>query len=177
MKTLLSFFLLAASSAFATVPVSITFNLPSALYLTDVEASRFLQRNVSPLEGTLAASITSGVTSITITGICPANGVAVYIDAEPILVTAGSGTSTCAITRNSALSQANTTAAAHTSGATIFELKYPTAQTYFIQIGVASFVNQCIQNLGSASAVIGTSQAAITASQAAINAAFTGSAQ
>jgi hypothetical protein len=161
----------------ATVPVTVTFNLPSAAYLTDVEQSRFTQVNAAGTEGNLAAAITSGATTITLTGNCPANGVAVYINAEPMLVTAGAGTTTCTVTRNSALSQANTVAAAHNSGAAVAELKYATAQAYFVQVGVAAFIVQCVSGLGPNSAVVASALSNISSAQAAYNALFSGVAQ
>lgn len=177
MKTLVLLFFITALGAIAQVPVTVTFNVPSNLYLKDVEQSRFLQRNTSALEGTVAGAITSSQTSITISGICPASNTAIYIDAEPMLVTAGSGTATCTVTRNSALSQAATTATAHSTGAVVYELKYASATAYFVQAGVAAFVVQCVTSLGNNSAVIGSDLTAVTTAQAAVNAALVGTAQ
>lgn len=179
MKKLLSALLFVASIASAqTVNVTITFALPSASYLKDVEQSRFLLRAPVSNEGTLSSAVTTTTaTSIAITGACPANGTAVYIDTEPMLVTAGSGTSTCTVTRNSALNQAGTSAATHLVGATVVQLSYPTAQTYFIQVGVANFVISTIQNLGAASAVIGSLDTTIVTSQTAVKTALTNVAQ
>ena len=162
---------------YAQVPVTITFNLPNASYLKDVEQSRFLQLAAANNIGTLTQSLTSGATTMSVSGTCPANSTAVYIDSEPMLVTAGSGTQTCTITRNSALTQAVTSAAAHNSGAAIAQLKYATAQAYFIQVGVAAFVVQCINSLGTQSAVVGSNLTTIAAQQAAISAAQSGTAQ
>jgi hypothetical protein len=177
MKKLAILFLFFLPTLFAQVPVTITFNLPSVAYLKDVELSRFTQLSLVNNIGLLTAPLTNNATSMSVSGTCPANSTAVYIDAEPMLVTAGSGTQTCTITRNSALAQAGTTAAAHNSGASVLQLKYATAQQYFIQSGVAAFIAQCISNLGSGSAVIGTNTQAITAAQAAIAATLANTAQ
>ena len=155
-------------SASAQVSVSITFQVPSANNLKDVELSRFQQ--LAPVNniGALNTSITSTATSITVTGTCPANSTAIYIDSEPMLVTAGSGTQTCTVTRNSALSQAGTTAAAHASGVTITQLKYANAQAYFVDVAVAVFLSQITQSLGANSAVIGSATTAIATNQATV---------
>jgi hypothetical protein len=170
-------FALQAFAIFAQVPVTVTFNLPSASYLKDVEQSRFVQRNQSALEGALTAAVTNNATSITISGSCPANNVAIYIDSEPMLVTAGSGGQACTVTRNSALTQAGTVATTHAAGATVYELKYPTAQAYFVQVGVAAFVVQCITSLGNSSSVVGANLTAIANAQAAFNGALANTAQ
>lgn len=155
-------------SAFAQVPVTISFSVPSANNLKDVELSRFLQ--LAPVNniGTLTASLTSSATSMSVSGTCPANSTAVYIDSEPILVTAGVGTQSCTITRNSALTQAGTSAATHNSGTPIAQLRYANAQAYFVDVAVAQFLALVTQNLGINSAVIGTATAAVTTNQATI---------
>lgn len=177
MRYLIALLSLISAPAFAVVPVTITFNVPSVAYLTDVESSRFNQIVRPSSEGTLTGALTAAATSMSISGICPAAGIAVMIDQEPILVTAGAGTSTCTITRNSALAQANSVAAAHSSGASVLELVYPTAQKYFAQVGVQNFLTDVIRNLGAGSAVNGTAVSAVLTNQASINSALTGIAQ
>ena len=177
MKKLTLAFLFSLPTLFAQVPVTITFNLPSVAYLKDVELSRFTIFAPVNNIGTLTQALTSNATSMSVSGTCPANSTAVYVDTEPMLVTAGSGSQTCTITRNSALAQAQTTAAAHNSGVQVQQLKYATAQIYFVQSGVAPFVAQIINNLGPNSAVIGANAQAIATAQAAITAAQTNTAQ
>lgn len=177
MKSWIALFALFLSSSAFAIPVTVTFNVPSVAYLTDEETSRLQQKVLLPSEGTVAVAFNAAAASMTITGTCPAANTAVLIDQEPMLVTAGSGTSVCSITRNSALAQANTVAAAHSVGAPVFELIYPTAQSYFIRVGVQDFFAKVIKNLSSNSAVNGSSVAAIVTSQAAIDAALAGAAQ
>lgn len=177
MKKIAFIFALLANQAFAAIPVSITFNVPSAAYIADVEISRLQQRTFLPLEGAVSISFNAAAASMTITGTCPAANTAVIIDQEPILVTSGVGTSVCGITRNSALAQAGTVAAAHSAGATIFELLYPTAQIYFVRVGVQSFLEKIIKNLNTNSAVNGTAISAIATNQASVDAALAGAAQ
>lgn len=169
---------LGSPSAFsAPIPVTITFNVPSASYLADVELSRFNQIVRPSPEGTLTAQATSAATTIAISGPCPAANVAVIIDQEPMLVTSGSGSSVCTVTRNSALAQAGTVSAAHAQGAPVVELLYPTAQKYFIQVGVQGFMAGLIQNLGASSVVNGSAVTNVLTNQSVINSALTGLAQ
>lgn len=175
--TLILAALLSAQAHAAAVPVTVTFSVPSVAYLADTELSRFQQLNNQALEGKLSAPVTAAATSISLTGICPANGTALYIDSEPLLSTAGAGTSTCTVTRNSALSQANTVAAAHASGAQVNELLYSSAQNYFIRVGVQAFLVNVIQSLGTTSAVNGTALSAVATNRATAAAALVGVAQ
>ena len=173
MKKLIVLFLFSLLTAFAqTTSVSLTTSVKTTA-LQDFENYRLTLRAGVSNEGTLTASITSTATSMAISGVCPENGVEVIIDSEPILVTAGSGTSTCTITRNSALAVAGTSAAAHNSSVQVFELAYANA-TALLKFVIGSFLaNTAIPALGANSATIGSGVATISTTQASNAAALT----
>ena len=170
MKLLLSLSLFSLSlfgQSGATTTVNISFQTGTN-NLKDTELARFILLAPTQATGTLTAAATSNATSISISGTCPANNTAIYIDAEPMLVTAGSGSQTCTVTRNSALAVAGTVAAAHNVGANVAQLQYASATAYFVNVGVTQFLLGVSKVLGANSAVIGSSVNAIATGQAAI---------
>ncbi len=170
MKLLLSLSLFSLSlfgQSGTTTTVSISFQTGTN-NLKDTELARFLLLAPTQIAGTLTAAVTSNATSISVSGTCPANNTAVYIDAEPMLVTAGSGSQTCTVTRNSALAVAGTAAAAHNSGATVAQLTYSSATAYFVNVGVTQFLLGVSKVLGTNSAVLGSALTSIANGQATI---------
>lgn len=87
-------------------------------------AWEYCGREFKPTTGSaaLGANVTSGATTLTLTSIGDlptSNGYRILVDSEIMLVTAGAGTTSLTVTR----AQNGTTAAAHSSGATVAELE------------------------------------------------------
>ena len=174
MKLFLAALLFSMSASAASITITFTANDTA---VTDIEAYLIKQ---STSAAAVSVAMLATDTTMTVNAI-PAGTTTtgtVLVDSEVIAYTGISGSQLTGLTRGTNVTNAanNTTAAAHSSGASVRFLTFPNTRSWIVFL-VENGAKDAIQSLGTASALIGTNITNINTNTASENTSLAGAVQ